>query len=287
MNPAFRTRVVLLGCALASLVSGAERTGDLSGSPIEGVHWITLHTRTEARFDAVYALLHDTLGLPLLFAPERHGSRRYAGLFAGGTVIEPCGPFPASPYRTDATETRFHTLSFRSRLPANAIAAALARAELHHEPPTRAPLPTSPLQVRVTALSSPFMPVSVSEPPPTGSDNTAAAGEGGGSDTLIAGLAEVHVGYSSAERLARWQAVAGRAADSELSFSKGPVVRLVAADRDEILGLVFETPSIEAARRRLVEKNVAFVETAEGLSIASGHTGGARLMLRAAVPREP
>ena len=67
---------------------------------VSRVYWITLHARSLEAFDSLYDLLNQKLQLPVFFPPENHGARRYAAVLAGNVILEPCGPFADSQYRS-------------------------------------------------------------------------------------------------------------------------------------------------------------------------------------------
>ena len=90
-----------------------EDTINLETAPIvSGVHTLSVHVRDTISHDSVYQFLVHKLMLPVYYTPEKYGQRKYAGIYAGNMVLEPCGPFPNIDYATDNFRSIFFGMNF-------------------------------------------------------------------------------------------------------------------------------------------------------------------------------
>ncbi len=60
---------------------------------ISGVHTLSVHVRDTISQDSVYQFFVNKLMLPIYYTPVMYGQKKYAGIYAGNMVIEPCGPY--------------------------------------------------------------------------------------------------------------------------------------------------------------------------------------------------
>ncbi|MBA7535487.1 hypothetical protein ES705_27743 [subsurface metagenome] len=79
---------------------------------ISGVHTLSVHVRDTISHDSVYQFLVHKLMLPVYYTPEKYGQRKYAGVYAGNMVLEPCGPYPNIDYAIDNFRSIFFGMNF-------------------------------------------------------------------------------------------------------------------------------------------------------------------------------
>ena len=104
---------ILLICGTGSGQVISEGTALLCNEPvISGLHTLSIHVLDTMTHDSVYRFLKDKLSLPVYYTPERYGQRKYAGLYAGNMVLEPCGPYPEIEYATDSFRAVFYGMNF-------------------------------------------------------------------------------------------------------------------------------------------------------------------------------
>ena len=100
------TSLFLLGISIhqftgvnkASASKSAEQPGETIFSRF---HTLSIHIKDPAVHDSVFHFLKDKLQMPVYYYPETIGERKYAGIFAGNMVLEPCGPYKQFNYVTD------------------------------------------------------------------------------------------------------------------------------------------------------------------------------------------
>ena len=256
---------------------------------VSRVYWVTIHTRSLDTFDSLYGLLSRDLKLPVFFQPETHGARRYAAVLAGNVILEPCGPFADSSYRSASVLARWSTLIFR---PHRSTADSLTRLEqqgIEHGSPKTETWDGKQVNVNVTGLSTPGMLVMLSEC--VEGEETLNAKLGSLRDELKAGeqgslgircVDEIHIGYSNDEYLSRWRALLSpiQPTDGVWQLSAGPRLRLVRADRDEIVALVLKVGSIAQAVDQLTARNMLGGKQENMVAIAEGGACGLKIYLR-------
>jgi hypothetical protein len=86
----------------------------IPGSLINGVHTLSIHVQDTITHDSVYRFLTHTLGLPVYYTPVTYGVRRYAGVYAGNMVLEPCGPYPGRGYYSSEFRAIFYGMNFQA-----------------------------------------------------------------------------------------------------------------------------------------------------------------------------
>jgi hypothetical protein len=109
---------LLIGMAIVCQTGYAQITTTTAhpqpeASPIiSGIHTLSIHVRDTLTHDSVYQFLVHQLGLPVYYAPEIYGEKKYAGIYAGNMVLEPCGPFPDINYATEGFRSIFFGMNF-------------------------------------------------------------------------------------------------------------------------------------------------------------------------------
>ncbi|HUX58922.1 MAG TPA: hypothetical protein VMV47_08175 [Bacteroidales bacterium] len=110
--------LILLGIMILSQTNLAQRESahDSINPPvfpiISGLHTLSIHVRDTITHDSVYNFLTGKLMLPIYYAPEKYGHQKYAGVYAGNMVLEPCGPFPDINYANDNFRSIFFGINF-------------------------------------------------------------------------------------------------------------------------------------------------------------------------------
>lgn len=87
-----------------------------------GLHTLSIHVRDTITHDSVFHFLADKLKLPVYYYPVTYGNRKYAGVYAGNLVLEPCGPYTDYLYGSNDFRAVFFGLTFEpfESIPASA-----------------------------------------------------------------------------------------------------------------------------------------------------------------------
>jgi hypothetical protein len=227
--------------------------------------------------------------LPVFFEPEMHGARRYATVLAGNVILEPCGPFVDSPYRSASVLARWNSLIFRPHRPTADSILRLEQLGIEHGAPRTEMWDGKQISMDVTGLGHRGMPVILSEcvegeealNAKLGSLRDALkAAEGG--PLGIHGVDEIHIGYSNDEFASRWRTFLSplQPTDGVWHLSAKPDLRLVPADRDELVALVLKVESLDRAVSQLTTMNMLGERQEQMVAIAEGRTCGLKIYLR-------
>jgi hypothetical protein len=82
---------------------------------VSGVHTLSIHVRDTLTHDSVYQFFHNKLKLPVYYFPIQIGQQKYAGLYAGNMVLEPCGPYLNIDYADKNFRSIFYGLNLEVR----------------------------------------------------------------------------------------------------------------------------------------------------------------------------
>lgn len=283
--PSLTIVILLILITLANPTLAEPQTDPIASR----VYWLTIHTRTPEAFDSLHALFTRDLQLPVFFGPETHGQRRYLAVLAGHVILETCGPFPDSPYPDAKTLARVHSLFLRPHTSLAASATALASRQIQHDPPKTVPWDPTELHIKLTALSAPGMPVTLSERVKDPAALNAqfdslrkdhAARNAG--PLSIRDLDEVHIGYSDENRLAKWQSFLHPIHPTARLWrlTEKPALCFVPHNHDEIVALVFKVESLDQAVRQLKAMNLVGTTRQTTASIAPSRACGLKILLK-------
>jgi len=75
-------------------------------------HTLSIHVRDTITHDSVFHFLVEKLKLPVYYFPVKAGARKYAGVYAGNLVLEPCGPYSNFSYASNNFRAIFFGLTF-------------------------------------------------------------------------------------------------------------------------------------------------------------------------------
>ena len=100
---------------------------------IFGVHTLSVHVQDTISQDSVYQFFVHKLMLPIYYTPVKYGQKRYAGIYAGNMVLEPCGPYQNIVYATDNFRAIFYGLNFEVYKSLTSSEQALKKRGIKHQ----------------------------------------------------------------------------------------------------------------------------------------------------------
>lgn len=109
--------------------SGLNKTIPL----FSGLHTLSIHVRDTITHDSVFHFLADKLKLPVYYYPVTSGQRKYAGVYAGNLVLEPCGPYSNFPYAAEDFRAIFFGLTFEPFESISLSAIGLTDRKINHQ----------------------------------------------------------------------------------------------------------------------------------------------------------
>jgi hypothetical protein len=110
--------------------SDSPKTKSLFSS---GLHTLSIHVRDSITHDSVFHFLVDKLKLPIYYYPAGRNIR-FAGVYAGNLVLEPCGPHTNKfPYASNDFRAIFFGLTFEPFESISQSAISLTQRKIYHQ----------------------------------------------------------------------------------------------------------------------------------------------------------
>ncbi len=119
--------VLISQSAVSESDTSEKKSNNENFSMLSGIHTLTIHVKDTTTHEAVFRFLTDKLMLPVHYYPVTYQGRKYAGVYAGNMIIEPCGPYRNMNYTTSDFEALFFGLNFESNDYSNSTAFLSAR----------------------------------------------------------------------------------------------------------------------------------------------------------------
>jgi hypothetical protein len=98
-----------------------------------GLHTLSIHVRDTITHNSVYHFLADKLKLPVYYYPVASGNRKYAGVYAGNLILEPCGPYTEYLYAPGSAKALFFGLTFEPFESLTQAAKGLSERNIDHK----------------------------------------------------------------------------------------------------------------------------------------------------------
>lgn len=112
--------IIICQCSFAQIKTLKDSLNLESKPIITGVHTLSIHVKDTISQDSVYQFFLHKLMLPIYYTPLKYGQTKYAGIYAGNMVLEPCGPYHNIDYATD----NFRAIFFGINLEVKSLAAS-------------------------------------------------------------------------------------------------------------------------------------------------------------------
>ncbi len=239
----------------------------------------------------LFAVLTDTLGLPVAWPMSDYGAFASGGTFAGNVNVETLRFGPPPPAPGPAPAAAWFGIVLEPADGADVVGALRARG-LEPGPPEDQVREIGGRPVRfwtnvtLGALSRDAYLVYTVDYAPQARAALAAVGSRSAPPLGVLGvlsMTEVAVGTREPEALARaWSRLLGppAAADSpSFPAGPGPTIRLVAREREEIAGVVLRVASLARARAALAERGLLGEAGPARVTIAPGAVQGLAIAL--------
>ncbi len=97
-----------------------------------GLNTLSIHVRDTITHDSVFHFLVDKLKLPVYYYPAKSWNRKYAGVYAGNLILEPCGPYSNFSYATNSFRAIFFGLTFEPFESLSVTAKGLTDRKINH-----------------------------------------------------------------------------------------------------------------------------------------------------------
>jgi hypothetical protein len=250
-------RTVVIGIAIA-LLTGCQM--EQNAAPVfTKIHTVSIHVKDHAVHDAVYRFLKDDLQLPVVYTPLTHRERKYAGLWAGNLVLEPCGPFSNMTYATPDFTAMFYGITFEAYKSSAQSAAQLDQRRIKHEPPYAFVVISDPNMCGENLIVSIMDNPGRDQEQAKHDDLTSQLTDNQGGPLGIQYVEEIRVGCTDQQNIDKWKtflAPVRQLDQHRWRLGNGPAIHLVRSDLKEINAVVFKVACLESAVRYLETKTM-------------------------------
>jgi len=240
--------IVLIGISVA-LLAGCQ-TQQHSTPVFTKIHTVSIHVKDHEVHDAVYSFLKDDLQLPVVYTPLTHRERKYAGLWAGNLVLEPCGPFANTTYATADFTAMFYGITFESYESSMSSSAELDNRRIEHEPPYAFVIISDPNLCGQNLIVSIMDNQDRNEEKQKHAALTSQLNANRGGPLGIQYVEEIQVGCTGEQNFRKWKTLLApvrKIGRNSWQPQEGPAIHLVKTDLKEIKAVVFKVASLESA----------------------------------------
>jgi len=265
----------LLGISIHQLTgsnktSASKSTEQPRDTIFSRLHTLSIHIKDPAIHDSVFHFLKDKLQLPVYYNPENLGKRKYAGIFAGNLVLEPCGPYTQFNYVTDF-KAIFFGLNFETDNSISSITKVLENLNMKFESDGK-----EYIYIQDTDLTGENTFLGIANSYGKEKDHAkldslrSVMNSNIESDLGIEYVNEIQVGYPGNKNLERWKELIH---PSDLDkgqvwhVSNGLNIRLMPDKIKEVKGITFKVKSLQNAKAYLKENDLLGKEQNDTIAI--------------------
>ncbi|HET6557591.1 MAG TPA: hypothetical protein VFG54_09780 [Prolixibacteraceae bacterium] len=233
-------------------------------SLFSSLHTLSIHIKDPAVHDSVFLFLKEQLQLPVYYHPLTLGERKYAGIYAGNLVLEPCGPYSNFQYATPHFKALFFGLTFEPFHSISLIPESLQKKQIKHEVAG-----DEFIYLKDNGLCGQNITISIMERHEKLRDHARR-------DSLRLAIAlnshqgmgieyvkEVRIGYSQDLQLQKWKAFTSPSSitsENLWNVGNGLTIRFVPTTIKEVKGIVFKVKSLARTKQYLAGKQFTFME---------------------------
>lgn len=225
-----------------------------------GLHTLSIHVQDTLVHDSVFHFLADIINLPVYYYSETHRLRKYAGVYAGNIVLEPCGPYTEFTYANSDFTAIFFGLTFEPFSTLVESGKILSEKGIKYE--TGGPTFIYP---RDSLLTGENITLSLMDKPDKVQDRRKLDSLGillrSNPDNKlgIEYVSEIRLGYKNSSDLGRWNDLISPDKMTNQNVWKGsrmPEMRFIKSNIKEVMGITFKVRSLNDAKQYLTEKGL-------------------------------
>ncbi len=261
-----------------------SETGIIPIKPLfSRLHTLSIHIKDPVIHDSVFLFLKDKLQLPVYYNPLALGERRYAGIFAGNLVLEPCGPYSNFSYATKDFKAIFFGLTFEPANSMTNISKSLEEKRIQHEVASDEFIYLKDPDLCGGNTTISIMDKHEKEADHAKLDSLRLVMESGrNSDLGIEYVKEIQIGYTNPLSMKRWEELI-----SPAEVSSGKVwnaenklnIRFLPGEIKEVKGITLKVKSLDGAKKHLSENNIAFIQERKYILLDRSGTFGLTIIM--------
>jgi hypothetical protein len=226
---------------------------------ISTLHTLSIHVRDTITHDSIFHFFADKLNLPVYYYPVKYGQCKYAGLFAGNIILEPCGPYSNYDYSTDNFRAIFFGLTYEPYSTLALSAAELSKREIQFK------IDATFIYLTDTILCKQNITISIMDKADKIKDRERIDSlknlmESDSADELgIEYVKEIRIGYTDEPDLQKWKTLIKPAVLENHKLWTGnnlPEIHFIKSRIKEVKGIVFKVKSLEKAKIYLLNNKL-------------------------------
>jgi hypothetical protein len=226
-----------------------------------GLHTLSIHIRDTAVHDSLFLFLTSKLKLPVYYYPLKMGKRRYAGVYAGNLVLEPCGPYSNFSYASKDFKAIFFGLTFEPYKTLSQSAKGLTDRKINYELdgdvfiyPKDSVLCGENITISIMDKAD-----KISDRKKLDSLRYSLTSESK-NELGIEYVKELWIGYKNQDGLSKWKDLIkpSKLKNSEIwNATNMPELHFIKSDIKEVMAIVFKVKSLGNAKRYLSENDLS------------------------------
>lgn len=249
-----------------------------------GLHTLSIHVRDTITHNSVYHFLVDKLKLPVYYYPVASGNRKYAGVYAGNMILEPCGPYTEYLYASSSAKALFFGLTFEPFESLTLAAKGLSDRNIDHKVMDREYIyftDSSLCRDNITITLMDDGGKTVGKNRKIDSLKYAMAGDTQ-NELGIEYLKEIRIGYKGDANLQKWKELISPAELKENKIweeSKLLQFYFIKSEIKEVQSITFKVRSIEKAKGYLSKNNLIGSFIDNKIELDRGQTFGLSIFI--------
>jgi hypothetical protein len=223
-------------------------------------HTLSIHVQDTITQDSVFHFLVDKLKLPVYYYPIKYGTRKYAGVYAGNMVLEPCGPYSNFEYVSNDFRAIFFGLTFEPFKSISLSGKGLSDRKILHQEGD------SYIYIKDTTLCGENITISFLDKGQGKTEDKRIMDslllemtKDTGNELGIEYVKEIWIGYKDNTNLQKWKKLVGpEKLNNNKIWAESNTIKFhfIKSKIREVQGITFKVKSLEKAKQYLTKNNL-------------------------------
>jgi hypothetical protein len=246
---------------------------------LSDLHTLSIHVRDTVTHDSVFHFLTDLLKLPVYYDPVKFGIRKYAGIYAGNLVLEPCGPYQNYTYAGNDFKAIFFGLTFQPCRSLTDSQEKIAASGYGYQP-----MGEVYLNFNDSRLCGDMMTIGIMDKPDKPSDEIKRDSlrqillNDGGDNPGIEFVKEISIGYTDSVNLYHLRNLIYPGEPPGFPDNDYPKFTFIKSNLKEIKSITIKVKTLIKAREYLSDAGIAFIVTGDDIEIRRDQVFGLSIL---------
>jgi hypothetical protein len=260
INKVRSTVLLVIGLIIGLQNISAQSVKESVHDPvIARLQTLSIHVRDTITHDSVFHFLAEKLELPVYFYPTR-GQRKWAGVYAGNLVLEPCGPYSNISYASNDFRAIFFGLTFETFKSTDLASVDLTGRKIEHKITGE-----KSISLAENIICGENITVNLMDKSDTYIDRVKMDSlrnymvKNNGNELGIENVKEIQIGYKDSDILQKWKdfIFPSLLMNNEIwRGSENLEYHFIKDNIREVKGITFKVRSLENAKRYLMRNNL-------------------------------